>query len=298
MRILAIGEGMVEFTRRDTGWVQSCGGDTLNTAVHLSRLGADVGFASALGTDPFSEDVRRFMECERLDTLQVASDPERQCGIYFIATAPDGERSFTYWRSNSAARGMIGLLGDGLAGAAEAADLIYLSLISLAILPEADRCALLELTSAASSAGVRVAFDSNYRPALWENAEIAARWSARFSGIAHFGLLTFEDEAALGTAIDPRGVAREWLERGCEEVVVKLGAQGCLLPGIENTVTPPRVEAIDTSGAGDSFNAAYLWSRFNGRSPEVSADFANRLAGWVVGMEGAIPHFDRRQYEI
>lgn len=297
MRILAIGEAMVEFTRQESAWGQSCGGDTLNTAVHLARLGADVGYASALGTDDFSLDLRRFMEAEGIDTSQVAADPRRQCGIYFISTAPDGERSFTYWRSDSAARHLVDSLGQGLVQAMQQAGLIYLSLISVAILSEADRESLLEAAVTAVRGGARLAFDSNYRPALWEDTETAARWSARFSAVAHIGLPTLEDEVALGTASRPDEVAEAWASRGCEEVVVKLGAQGCLLHGADGLVAQQPVAAIDTSGAGDSFNAAYLWSRMNNRSPQQSAAKANRLAAWVVGQPGAIPRYDGHLYE-
>lgn len=297
MRILAIGEGMVEFTRSETGWTQAYGGDTLNTAVHLSRLGANVAFASVLGVDPFSHDLRSFMERERIDTGNIGSDPNRQCGIYFIATAPDGERSFTYWRSHSAARGTVRLLGDELVTAMLGSDLVYLSLISLAILPEEDRALLLEMATYAIKAGARIAFDSNYRPVLWEDVQTAAKWSARFSAIAEFGLPTLEDEQALGTASQPQDVARAWAERGCAEVVLKMGARGCLLPGAERPISPPQTIAVDTSGAGDSFNAAYLWNRLTDHTRQQAALRASRLAAWVVGQKGAIPLIDALHYQ-
>ena len=296
MRALVIGEGMVEFARGGDGWIQGTGGDTLNTAVHLARLGADVAYVSALGTDPFSADLRRTMEAEGIDTALVATDPAAQCGIYFIATDASGERSFTYWRSQSAARGMMATIdAASLRAAAAAADLLHLSLITLAILSEADRGALLTVIQEASAAGTRIAFDSNYRPALWESRGDAARWSAAVAGIADFGLPTLEDETALGTASDAAGVAAAWQARGCRETVVKLGSKGCLLPG-GGTAAPAAVTAVDTSGAGDSFNAGYLWARLGGHDPAAAARRANLLAGWVVGRKGAIPPAERGIY--
>lgn len=297
MRILAVGEGMVEFTREAACWKQGFGGDALNTAVHFARFGHDVAFASALGKDPFSQDLRAAWQAEGIDLDLVAIDPQRQCGIYFVATDDAGERSFTYWRSQSAARNMMGLLSERLAEAAAQADLLYLSLISVAILPEADREVLLGIVREAKAASTRFAFDSNFRPILWEGISVAAKWSEAFSGVADFGFPTIDDELALGTAADAEGVANAWVERGCAEVVVKLGAAGCMLMNGEIVPAPLQPKVVDTSGAGDSFNAAYLSSRLCGQSAAGAAKRANTMASWIVGQKGALPKAQAEIYE-
>ncbi|RIV84123.1 sugar kinase [Aurantiacibacter xanthus] len=289
MRILVIGEGMVEFTREQDRWVQGIGGDTLNTAIHLARLGADVAYASALGEDMFSAALREAIVAEGVDASLVATDAQRQCGIYFVSTDAAGERSFTYWRSQSAARAMMETLdADRLGTAMAEAELVHLSLISLAILPEEGRERLRDLVRQAKAAGTRISFDSNYRPILWQSREEAARWSAAMASLADIGLPTLEDEVALGTAGDAAGVSAAWSALGCHEVVVKCGSAGCLVPGGE-AIAAQAVAVVDTSGAGDSFNAAYLHGRLSGLPPAEAARRATKLAGWVVGRKGAIP---------
>ena len=112
-RIVLIGEAMLELSRRDGGgWNMGYGGDTLNTAVHLSRAGHDVAYLTAMGTDPFSDDlVGGEWRGEGLDTSLVLRHPTRGPGMYAITTDAMGERSFTYWRDSSAAREMFALPG-------------------------------------------------------------------------------------------------------------------------------------------------------------------------------------------
>ena len=104
-RIVCIGEAMLELARRGDGWSLGYGGDTLNTAIHLARLGHDVAYLTALGGDPFSQDMKARWAAEGLDTSLVLTHPTRQAGLYAIDTDEAGERSFTYWRDASAARG-------------------------------------------------------------------------------------------------------------------------------------------------------------------------------------------------
>jgi 2-dehydro-3-deoxygluconokinase len=85
------------------------GGDTLNTAIHLARAGHDVGYFTALGSDPFADDLRHRWAAERLDCSLVLAHPSRQTGLYAISTDAQGERSFAYWRDTSAAREMFAL---------------------------------------------------------------------------------------------------------------------------------------------------------------------------------------------
>lgn len=297
MRVLAIGEGMVEFRAGEGGWSQGYGGDVLNTAIHLARLGHEVQFASALGTDAFSASLREAWEAAGLDLSLVASDPARQCGIYFIHLDEHGERSFAYWRDASAARAMFALVDTAeLHAAAVRSDLVYLSMITLAILPDADRQRLLDLVAAARKAGALFAFDTNYRPALWTSPEDARRWHQRFAALADIGLPTFEDEARLGIGADPAAIVGSWRALGCTEMALKLGAEGCLLADGTQVAPEQALEPVDTSGAGDAFNGAYLAARLAGSTVREAAERGHRLAGWVIGRQGAIPAFDARAY--
>ncbi|MFB0613324.1 sugar kinase [Aurantiacibacter poecillastricola] len=269
------------------------GGDTLNTAIHMARSGHDVAFASALGRDSFSERLRSAWEQEGLDCSTILTDPVRGAGLYAISLDAAGERSFTYWRSDSAARQLFALPGTAdLLERVERADMLAFSLISLAILPDAGREALISLAARMKGGGGKVAFDANYRPNLWENAQTAAYWRDKAIAMATHGLPTLEDEELIGGPIDAPSVARHWQGLGCAEVVVKLGSRGCLLPDGEVLAPEAVLSPVDTSGAGDAFNAGYLSARLKGAEPRDAARRGNALAAWVIMRAGAIPPLD------
>jgi 2-dehydro-3-deoxygluconokinase len=292
-RIVLAGEGMLEFSAASPGrWHLGHGGDTLNVAIHLARLGLPVAYLTALGTDPFSEQLRGAWSGEGLDTDLVLADPARQPGLYLIRTDAQGERSFHFWRGESAARQMLSLPGSsGALAAAESARLFVYSLITLAILPPDGREALWETCRRVRARGGRVAFDGNYRPRLWSSVSEARAARDRALAECDIGLPTLEDETQLGETGDATDVSRRWSACGVGEVVVKLGPSGCLAGG--EIVPPPSVIApVDTSGAGDAFDGGYLAARLRGAALREAAMQGHRLAGWVVQRRGAIPARD------
>jgi 2-dehydro-3-deoxygluconokinase len=290
MHVVVAGEGMLELSRDGSGWRLGHGGDTLNAAIHLARAGIATAYLTALGSDPFSAKLKASWQAEGLDCSLVLTHPDRQPGLYAISTDATGERQFTYWRSNSAAREMFAL--PGMAAALEwaaGAELFAFSLISLAILPLEGRDRLLGLAGTVRANGGRVAFDGNYRPALWSDAGEARHWRDAAIACADIGLPTQEDEAAMGGPVTAAEVAAHWQALGCGEVVVKLGGSGCRLP--DGSIQPPprTIRPVDTSGAGDAFNAGYITGRLGGLSPARAALAGQRLAGCVIMRRGAIP---------
>ena len=152
--------------------------------------------------------------------------------------------------------------------------------------------AVLALAREVRGRGGNVAFDGNYRPRLWESPEAARVWRDRAAAVASFGLPSLDDERRLDAGDGPQTIREHWITWGCEEVVVKLGADGIMLP--DGTVAAPaaQLHALDTSGAGDAFDAGYLAGRLRGLSPERAAAHGQRLAGWTVMRHGAIPERD------
>lgn len=292
-RIVCCGEGMLELSRQGEGWALGYGGDTLNTAIHLARLGHDVAYLTALGTDPFSDELRGKWAAEGIDTSLVLTHPSRQPGLYAITLDPQGERSFAYWRDTSAAREMFDLADSEVRQRAiDGCDLFYYSLISAAIMPDNGRVALLLLANMVRDQGGLVAFDGNYRPRLWDSAEVAKVVRDGAVRPAAIGLPTLDDERALSGEESAEAVAAHWQAMGCPETVVKLGAEGCRLPDGRVSKPPKVLEPVDTSGAGDAFNAGYLDARLRGLAPADAAQAGHRLAGWTVMRPGAIPPRD------
>ncbi|MEG3092616.1 sugar kinase [Sphingomonas sp. PB1R3] len=294
MQIVVVGEGMIELTQADGGlWRLGHGGDTLNTAIHLARMGRDVRYVTALGDDPFSDTLLADWSAEGVATDLILRDPTRMPGLYAITTDATGERSFAYWRGESAARRTLSLPGaDRVMAQAEQADLLLFSLITLAILDAEGREHLFALAGRVRARGGRVAFDGNYRPRLFADQQVARDLCARAIAVCDIGLPTLEDETMLTGATSAEQVQARWQDGGAGEVVVKLGADGCLLSGIGMVPPPERLKPRDTSGAGDAFNAGYLGARLDGASPSEAALAGHRLAAWTVMRAGAIPARD------
>ncbi|WP_018748648.1 sugar kinase [Chitiniphilus shinanonensis] len=290
MNIGCLGEGMIEIGGAPLR--RAWGGDTLNTAVYLARLAGAVHrvhYLSALGGDSLSDALLADWADEGIDTTRVARLAGRMPGLYLVETDAHGERRFHYWRSDSAARHHF---AGGLDFAATFAglDAIYLSGITLALFPPAERDRLLDALRQARAQGTRVWFDNNFRPALWSAAEAADAYRALLPH-TDIALLTEDDEhAVFGDATPERIVART-LAAGCGEVVLKRGAQPALAATAAETaeVAPAPVRpVVDTCAAGDSFGAAYLMARLAGHGLAAALAAGHALAGTVIGYPGAI----------
>lgn len=292
---VAIGECMVELARGADGrFGLSYGGDTFNTAVYLARAGVPTSYATALGDDPYSAGILALAASEGLVTALVRRRAGRMPGLYLIETTPTGERTFHYWRDRSPARELPDADDwPATAAAIAAARLVYVSGITLSLYSPAGLDRLAEALASAREAGAHVALDGNYRPRGWGGDAGRARSTMqRFWQLATIALPTFDDEAALWGDEAPEETARRLASQGIAEIAIKRGAEGATLARPDGTTieipVPVRVTPIDTTAAGDSFNAAYLAARLAGRPPDAAALAGHRLAGIVVTHRGAI----------
>jgi 2-dehydro-3-deoxygluconokinase len=274
------------------GWRLSYAGDTFNTALYLQRLGAPVAYFTALGTDPYSDAMCEAWAAEGLDLALVLRDPQRIPGLYAIRTDAAGERSFSYWRAQSAAKRLFSLPGiEAALQLAEQAQLLYLSGISLSLYDPLERQRLYQLAAAVRANGGLVAFDPNYRPAGWPDIAVARAAIEAIAPHVSIALPTFDDEQRLWGDATAATAAARWQQWGAGEVIVKLGAAGCLAVTAAESrsiAAPAAAQVVDTTGAGDSFNAAYLNGRLAGQTVAAAAMAANRLAGIVIQHRGAI----------
>lgn len=297
--VVAIGECMLELRAEGEHWQLGHGGDTFNTALYLARLGEDVGFFTALGDDPFSARLRANWEAEGLRPEFVLTAPSRLPGLYAIVTDAAGERDFHYWRSQAPVRDLFRLEGCSEASARSAtAELLYFSGITLALFDRDDRAALARLARQVRDNGGTVAFDPNYRPSLWQSPELAREAIAEVALVATIVMATFDDEAALHGDANPTVAQTRWHDAGVSDVVIKLGAGGCMINDGRILAPTRLLAATDTTGAGDAFNAGYLAARRRGLPSEEAAAFANHLGGVVIGCRGAIlPDADMPSFE-
>lgn len=292
LNTVAVGEAMVELAPVGAGqYRRGFAGDTFNTAWHMAQAlqsRASVGFATRVGQDPMSDAFVAELAADGLDVSVISRDPVRTMGLYMIQL--DGvERTFHYWRDSSAARGLAAD-GEALARAFAGAGLIHLSGITLAILPEADRDNLFAALTQARDYGVRVSFDPNIRPRLWASMDEVRRVIPKMLTLVDIALPSFDDEAAVWGDARPQVTIERFVAAGVTEVAVKDGAGPVVVrsDGAVKTLSTPPVDGIvDTTGAGDGFNAGYLSARLLGKPPELAVAAGQRFSGEVIRHFGA-----------
>jgi 2-dehydro-3-deoxygluconokinase len=289
---LSIGECMVEFAPSGDGhFTMSFAGDTFNTAWYLRRMLSgqhDVGYATMIGTDSISDAMQAFMQEAGINIGAVHRESARTVGLYLIQLK-DGERSFSYWRSQSAARQYASdrmRLQADLAGR----DMIFFSGISLAILPEADRSVFLETLADTRQSGTKVVFDTNLRPRLWPTVPAMREWTERAAAIADIVMPSFEDEALYFGDKSPAATVERY-GGNSETVVVKNASDPVLVSSGGNKFTVsihPVDQVVDSTAAGDSFDAGFLAATLNGESLHDAVGQGAALAAKVVQGRGAL----------
>ena len=281
-KVACIGECRIELKQAQGGlYSRGYGGDTLNTANYLARLGADVDYITALGDDPMSEEMLAGWAAEGVGTSQVLRLPGKLPGIYMIQTDDAGERRFFHWRENSAARSLMDRpeTGDVLRSLASY-DLVYLSAITLSLYGESGRRQLIAALRSAREAGARVAFDTNFRIRGWPDLDIARAVYRDAFEAADIVLASTEDLLPLyaGESND-RLMARI----PSPEVVLKLSVPASIVrledSSHEVKAEPVTKPVVDTTAAGDSFAAAYIFARLVGAEPVEAARTGHRVAG-------------------
>jgi 2-dehydro-3-deoxygluconokinase len=293
-RVVTIGEVMVEMARGSDGRFScGCGGDTFNTAVYLARAGIETAFATALGDDPFSERILALATSEGVATDLVLRVRGRLPGLYLIDTDSKGERAFHYWRDAAPARELFDLAEWGLvAESLLRAKLVYFSGITLSLYSNAALGRFLAVVEMARNQGAKVAFDGNFRPRGWKG-DLTRTRTVFMEALKRvdIALPTYDDEAVLWGDPSPEATVDRLQAFGIGEIVVKNGPNSALVVAggeSEFIPVPEVIVPVDTTAAGDSFNAGYIAARLSGDVPTVAASAAHRLAAQVIRHPGAI----------
>ena len=294
----------------------SFGGDTLNTAVYLARLGVGVDYVTALGDDSMSAWMLSQWRAEGVGCELVARFPHSVPGLYLIQVDENGERSFLYWRAQSPATKLFddANAASNLFEKLFAYQHIYLSGISLALYAEPARQRLFDFLAQYRMHGGHVIFDDNYRPKLWSSPEVARDAYERMYRLTDLALPTDEDEQLLYGEAEPEKIIKNLQSLGVTEIVLKIGSNGCLISqgaisegilegkseGISEgmsegilevmpeLIPAEEVPVIDTTAAGDSFNAGFIAAMMQGKSSTEAAKSGHTLAASVIQHQGAI----------
>ncbi|MDB5526703.1 MAG: 2-dehydro-3-deoxygluconate kinase [Rhizobium sp.] len=290
---LSIGECMIELASLGGDTMRKgFAGDTFNTAWYARSFlpeGWRTAYFTALGDDRASGEMADFMTGAGIDTGYIRRIPGKSPGLYMIHL-DNGERSFSYWRSASAARS----LADDRAAlevAMNDAEIIYFSGITLAILTSGARKTLLELAAVQKARGKIVAFDPNLRPRLWTDKDEMLDVISDGARAASIVMPGFDDEAVHFGDVSIAATVSRYRGLGAASVIVKDGANGATIAETaEQTHVPafPPAGIVDTTSAGDSFNGGYLARIAAGDTPRDAAAFAARVASAVIGHAGAL----------
>ena len=295
-RVAVIGECLIELDSEPFGSLrQTFGGDTLNTALYLARIARElvsVSYISVMGVDILSEGIVDRWRREGIDTTRVMRDPQRLPGLYFISVDEHGERTFMYWRADSAARYLVQHAEfERISGELSSFDLVFFSGISLAILPSKDREVLIARLRGLANSGIAMAFDTNYRPVLWRDTKCARIAMEAVFPTLSLMLTSFEDEQRLWGDDSPNTTVARLHYAGVKTVVLKLGASGALYSegtGVERIAATPTSSVVDTTAAGDSFNAGFIAGWLAGNEPSACCRAGAMLSSIVVEHRGAI----------
>jgi 2-dehydro-3-deoxygluconokinase len=194
-RVACIGECMIELRPAASGlYSRGFGGDTLNTAVYLARLGVETDYITALGDDTLSEEMIAGWQAEGVGTATVARLTGKLPGIYLIETDAKGERKFFHWRESAAARQLMDLPEtEDILRSFAGYDVVYLSAITLSILNETGRERLMAALGQARAKGARIAFDTNFRARGWPDLNVARKVFGDAFAVADIVLASTED---------------------------------------------------------------------------------------------------------
>ncbi len=285
---------MVELKKADANVMhQSFAGDVYNSAVYLKRCFEkfESGFISAIGTDPLSLDMRAQFRQEDINDDFVFTSSERVPGLYLINTDKYGERSFTYWRENAAARSVMNFINDVVVNTLKQSDMIFFSGISLAVIEPQARQLFWQRMSDLKTAGVKIVFDPNYRAKLWQDAAKAQQQFEKAFALADILLPGIEDFHSLYGLQNIQQVSDFLAPYHIDEIIVKNGPSSVIsiINGIEEEhVITPVDRVVDTTSAGDSFNGAYLGARLNNDTVQHAISLGAAAAAFVIQHSGAI----------
>ncbi|WP_281379132.1 sugar kinase [Chthonobacter rhizosphaerae] len=290
----SIGECMVELSSAgERLYRQGFAGDTFNTAWYVRALldpaGWTVRYVTGIGDDKLSDELADFIADAGIDTSALMRKPGRPIGLYAIHL--DGhERSFSYWRETAAAK-LLAEDAGALRDALRDVECAYFSGITLAILAPEHRRTLLTALAEVRARGSMVAFDPNIRMRLWPDSDTARAALIEGYRVCTIAMPTYPDDRDLFGDADLAACVRRVAGYGPTEIVAKDGADPTLVSvdGVETMVPAVKVDApVDTTGAGDSFNAGYLAARLAGKDPVEATRMGHRVASRVIGVKGAL----------
>ncbi|MGJ8679344.1 sugar kinase [Paraglaciecola sp.] len=293
-KVVLFGECMLELKQNDAATMRHAfAGDALNSAVYLKRQFSqiDVSFMSAVGDDSISQQMLDVFTQEGLDNCFVYADKTKAPGVYLVQTDEDGERSFVYWRENSAAREVMQFVDQDVIDTLGSQDLFFFSGISLAVIKPEQRAMFWDMLKQLKQAGVKIVFDPNYRPRLWRDEDEAKGEFEQAFALSDLLLPGIEDFSQLYQLESVNEILDFCQPYQIEEIVIKNGPESVFIAidgQVQEVKIQPVAKVVDTTSAGDSFNGVYLGARMTEQTPQRAVELASAAASCVIQHPGAI----------
>lgn len=305
--VVCFGDLLIDFVPTVTGtgladapaFVKAPGGAAANVAVGLARLGVPSAFMGKVGDDPFGHFLAATLQGEGVDVTPLRFEPRARTALAFVSLRADGEREFLFYRHPSA--DMLFVPAEVDVDSIRAAKAFHFDSISLAA-PQPRETAL-HAVDVATRAGKLISYDVNLRLPLWPDAE-AAKAGLR-TGLAKAQVVKLSDDELefLTGSREPQAVRQLWHD-GLQVVTLSRGSQGStwFTRSASHDVGTFKVEAVDTTGAGDGFMAGLLGGLL--AQPEAVKDpgaldalcrYANAVGALTTCQRGAIPALPTRQ---
>lgn len=256
------------------------GGDAMNEATIISRLGFKTGIIAAIGDDAAGQFILRSCKKDHIDTEGITVDPSIDTSMNIGLVTADGERTFITNRNGSLWKENIEHVDFEKMKQAK-----ILSLASIFNCPLLDGKALVKIFQAAKEEGMMITADM-IMPRLGETLDDIRE---ALSYVDYF--FPNYDEACLLTGeTDKAKVAEVLYSCGVKNVVMKIGKRGCFIRNAEGTMIVPAckgVTAIDTIGAGDNFASGFIAGLLQGKDIRECGVYANCTAAISVQYGGA-----------
>jgi fructokinase len=263
-KIVALGEVVADIYRDESAseielpFTARPGGAPANVAVASARLGEEAAFAGSVGEDLFGDFILRALEAESVDTTAVRRcEPPTRTSLAFVEISEDGDRSFTFYRSDPAADELLGpedVSDELLSGAS------FVNFGSILLIKEPGRSAIHRAAKLARDMNIPTAFDVNFREHLWPSVEAARETVDPLFDLSTVVKLGDDELSPLLGVEDVEEAAEILIGRGIPLVLISRGAEGAFYATREfgGSVPAFEVEVVDATGAGDAFFAAAL----------------------------------------
>ncbi|GAB56615.1 2-dehydro-3-deoxygluconokinase [Glaciecola punicea ACAM 611] len=300
--IAILGEVMLEFSSTsERNYVLGISGDTYNTACTLAGLNISVTYITSLGEGQPAAIIRQDAQQRNVQILEPNSAFNKSAGLYIVYNDKDGERSFNYWRDDSAAKALFNNqdLLLPLLNQVKNHDYLYFSGITLALINTSNASIFIRFLEHYRQLGGKVIFDPNYRPSLWLNQAAATQAIKGILPHVDIYLPGYEEEEILFACTSSKDIFERLLAIDISETVIKNGSRNCSI--IYNhclttvSITPSK-NVIDTTGAGDTFNGGYIGARLAGLTPYDAVNFAAKAASQILLIKGgglSTPHLSK-----